>query len=420
MHLCLFEDDRLDDLYPLIHTRGVYQLRLGARTLIDRTWDTLGRPPLVLHTRNELTDHIAHRAQTPVNRLAGDGPVLFVNGRLVHAPAAFFDQLKAISASGDEARLFVQGEEVIAAWMPAGGAALLEQDRLSMTAFSGVAEEEVSGAVLIRHLWDLLDHLPGALGEDLDVLSRRTASADRSTSRIHSKALLVQSADIYMAESVRVHPGAILNAEDGPIYLAEGAAVMEAAIVKGPVYIGPGSVVKAQTNIAESAVGPVCKVAGEIHSAIFQSYSNKAHNGFAGNSYIGSWCNLGADTNTSNLRNDYGTVPLYNEKLGLYESSGRQFLGLIMADHSKCSINTMFNTGTIVGVFCNLYGSGFHARYIPSFSWGSPEEGYQPYRIDKALQVAERVMSRRKIALSDSERRLLELIFEKEQKRIPA
>jgi UDP-N-acetylglucosamine diphosphorylase/glucosamine-1-phosphate N-acetyltransferase len=170
--------------------------------------------------------------------------------------------------------------------------------------------------------------------------------------------------------------------------------------------------VKPLAQIQRCAVGSWCKVGGEVTDSVLQAYSNKAHTGFLGHSYLGQWCNIGAGTTTSNLRNDYGPIKLYDASTGAFEPTGRQFLGLFMGDHAKIAINMMLNTGTVVGVCCNLFGSGFPPRYLPSFSWGDPSAGFQEYRLEKALQVAEAMMARRKQALTDEERALLTAIFE--------
>ena len=418
IYLCIFEDDALDNLLPIIEMRSVYQLRLGAKTLHRRIWDKLGRPSRAFHTRPHLARYMGSQYNVPVNTLPEGAPVLFVNGRLVSAPATFYKMIMEIMHKEKETRVFMQGDEVVAAWMPEVPAHILEREAITRDAFGAAIEEQVDKVTLIRNLWNLLDFLHDALLDDVQDLIRYIPSLDRSSSRIDQHATILNPADIYLDRNVQVAPGAILNASEGPIFVDAGARIMESAIVKGPIYIGPQSVVKAQANIEQSAVGPVCKVAGEVHSAIFQSYTNKAHAGFVGNSYIGSWCNLGADTNTSNLRNDYAQVTLYNERLGIYQPTGRQFLGMIMGDHSKCGINSMFNTGTLVGVSCNLYGGGFQKRYIPSFSWGSPEGGLEPYRIDKAIEVAERVMARRNIELMESEREVLQRIFRERQENV--
>lgn len=419
IYLCIFEDDAIDGLLPIIELRSVYQLRLGAKTIHRRIWDKMGRPSRAFHVRPYLADYLASQFSVPVNTLPEGASALFINGRLASAPSSFYKMLMEVMRTEKESKVFLQGDEVVAAWLPEAPANILNREAITREALGAASEVQISSeVVLIRYLWNLLDCLHDALLDDVQDLIQYIPSLDRASSHIDRQATIINAADIYLARNVQIAPGAILNASDGPIYVDSGARIMESAIVKGPMYIGPQSVIKAQANIEQSAVGPVCKVAGEVHSAIFQSYTNKAHAGFVGNSYIGSWCNLGADTNTSNLRNDYAQVTLYSEKLGIFEPTGRQFLGLIMGDHSKCGINSMFNTGTLVGVSCNLYGGGFQQRYIPSFSWGSPEGGLEPYRIDKAIQVAERVMARRNIELTESERTVLHRTFDLRKEKV--
>lgn len=419
IYLCLFEDDTIDNFLPIVDTRSVYQLRLGAKTLHRRVWDKMGRPSRIFHVRPQLAELVSTQYNIPVNSIPEGASVLFVNGRLVSGSSAFYKMLMDTTRTEKESKVFLQGEDVVAAWLPQTSPDMLSQGVLTRERFGSAAEEKIGSDVILLHqLWNIMDNLHDTLLDDIQDLIQYIPSLDRSRSKIDQHATVINPADIYIDRHVQVAPGAILNASEGPIYIDAGARVMESAIVKGPVYIGPQSVVKAQTNIEQSSVGPVCKVAGEIHSAIFQSYSNKAHAGFVGNTYIGSWCNLGADSNTSNLRNDYAQVTLYNKKLGLYTQTGRQFLGLIMGDHSKCGINTMFNTGTLVGVSCNLYGGGFQPRYVPSFSWGSHEGTMEPFRIDKAIQVAERVMARRNIELTEGEKKLLQRIFKEEHEHV--
>ncbi|HLA62814.1 MAG TPA: hypothetical protein VK610_00185, partial [Rhodothermales bacterium] len=190
------------------------------------------------------------------------------------------------------------------------------------------------------------------------------------------------------------------------------AIVEEHAIVRGPCWIGPGSTVKAGARVDGSSIGPRSKVAGEVHASTVLGMSNKAHDGYMGNSYVGRWCNLGAGTDTSNLRNDYGEVTLWDAVAGDFMPTGRQFVGLVMADHAKCAIGTRFNTGTVVGVACNLYGAAFPPRRVPSFSWGG-DDGLTTYRLDKALHVAEAAMARRQTPLTEADRALLTSLFER-------
>jgi UDP-N-acetylglucosamine diphosphorylase/glucosamine-1-phosphate N-acetyltransferase len=187
---------------------------------------------------------------------------------------------------------------------------------------------------------------------------------------------------------------------------------MEGSILRGPLAIGDFSTVKMGAKIyGATSIGPHCKVGGELNNVSMFAYSNKGHEGFLGNSILGEWCNLGADTNTSNLKNDYGKVKLYDYSAGRFKATGLQFCGLIMGDHSKAGINTMFNTGTVVGFNANIFGAGYPRNFIPSFTWGGPQ-GMSDYRIDKAMETAERVLERRSIAFDDREKGLFVAVHE--------
>ena len=415
MYLCLFEDDGAEHLWPLAATRGVYDLRLGLRTLLETTREAFGAPSTLLHARRRVARVTAEENDLLVNRIPDGLDVLFVNGRYVAEEGDVLDRLRAAARAGEPARAFVQGGDLVAAWVPSAALSYVEHDAVTRATFEALPEERVEGARLIGRLWHLLDALVPALHRDFAARTAGFNIYERPGARIHESAVLVEAERIYVGEGATVRPGAVLNAEDGPIYIGPDAVVMEHAVIRGPACIGRGSQVKVASNLAESAVGPVCKVAGEVESSVVHSFSNKAHPGFLGNAYLGRWCNLGAGTNTSNLRNDYGEIALYDAATDAYEPTGRQFVGLFMGDHSKCAIDTTFNTGTVVGVFCNLFGPGFPPRHVPSFSWGSPQDGYSHYRIDKALEVAEAVLARRGKTLTEAERELLTAIAEQKE-----
>ena len=191
---------------------------------------------------------------------------------------------------------------------------------------------------------------------------------------------------------------------------------MEGSVVRGPFAMAEHAVLKISAKIyGATTLGPWCKAGGEVNNSILFGYSNKAHDGFLGNAVVGEWCNLGADTNNSNLKNNYAAVKLWNYPEERFIDTREQFCGLIMGDHSKCGINTMFNTGTVVGVNANIYGDGFPRNFIPSFSWGG-SHGFKEYRVDKALEVAEKVMKRRDIKLDDTDKRILQEVFARTQK----
>jgi UDP-N-acetylglucosamine diphosphorylase/glucosamine-1-phosphate N-acetyltransferase len=218
-------------------------------------------------------------------------------------------------------------------------------------------------------------------------------------------------------EKVFIEPGArveacYLNTRSGPIYIGADSQVMEGAVLHGPIALAEHVTVRAGARLyGATTIGPQCKVAGEISNSIIQGFSNKAHDGFLGNSILGEWCNLGADTNTSNLKNNYSEVKIWSYAANDFVSTGLTFCGLIMGDHSKCSINTMFNTGTTVGVSANIFGGGFPPKYIPSFAWGGAG-GFETYALDKAIETAERVLERRSLKLSEEQRHLLALLHQ--------
>jgi UDP-N-acetylglucosamine diphosphorylase/glucosamine-1-phosphate N-acetyltransferase len=202
-----------------------------------------------------------------------------------------------------------------------------------------------------------------------------------------------------------------LNASLGPVYLGKDSEIMEGSVIRGPFALCEAAVVKMGAKIyGPTTIGPFCKVGGEINNSVLQANSNKSHDGFLGNSVLGEWCNLGADTNNSNLKNNYGEVKIWNYASRDFVGTGRQFCGLIMGDHSKCGINTMFNTGTVVGVSANIFGPGFPPTFVPSFSWGGAG-GFSDYKLSKALETASRVMERRELELTREDLVILEHVF---------
>ena len=411
MYLCLFEDEHAGHLWPLAATRGVYGLRLGIRTLYETTREAFESPSTLLHARRRVAEVAAQEHDALVNRIPEGLDVLFVNGRWIAEDGAVLDRLRQAARAGEPARAFVQGDVLVAAWVPGAASRYVEADAVTRATFEALPEETVEGARFIGRLWHLLDELDAALRRDFAARTESFNIYERPGADIHESALLVEGEQIFVAEGATVRPGAILNAEDGPIYVDEAAVVMENAVIRGPAYVGKRAEVKVAANLESVAIGTYSKIGGEVHGSVVHSYSNKAHPGYLGDSYLGRWCNLGADTNTSNLRNDYGEVALYDAATGRDAPTGRQFAGLFMGDHSKCGINTMFNTGTVVGVSCNLYGAGYQPRFVPSFRWGRPGK-LLPYRLDKALAVAEAVMARRGVALSAADRALLTTIAE--------
>ena len=222
---------------------------------------------------------------------------------------------------------------------------------------------------------------------------------------------LIIGNQVFIEKGAKIN-GATLNSNDGPIYIQKNTEIMEGANIRGPFVLMEGSSIKMGAKVyGPTSIGPHCKIGGEVSNVVFQGYANKAHDGFAGNSVIGYWCNLGADTNTSNLKNNYGEVSSYSYETLSMENTNTMYCGLVMGDHSKSSINTMFNTGSVVGAFVNVFDSGFPPKFIPSFSWGG-KSGFVPYEFSKAIEVAKTVMSRRGIQLDDDTLKIYKSVFD--------
>ena len=420
MHLCLFEDEAVSGLRPLTETRPAYALRLGMRSILATARDAFTPDALTLHTRPPVAAVTVQTfPEVPVNRLPDDD-VLFVNGRFVaHADAAV-TPIRKHAESGGDARVFLHDDTVVAAWVPNAEAHfpedLLAEGPLSAELFSNLPATSLDTARLVHRPWHLLDGLADTLERDAAAHTTppdTPSLPDRDHASVHDSVATVHPEAVHLGTAATVKPGAVLNAENGPIVLGNDAVIHEQAVLKGPCYVGPKSHIKGGADIETAAFGYWCKVGGEVHDTVIHSLSNKAHPGFLGDAYLGRWCNLGADTNTSNLKNDYSDVSAYAPDEDAFVDTGRQFAGLFMGDPSKCGINTMFNTGTVVGTFCNLYGGDFPPRYVPPFSWGGPDTGFTTYRLQKALAVAERVMARRDTDLTDADRALLSGLYDR-------
>jgi UDP-N-acetylglucosamine diphosphorylase/glucosamine-1-phosphate N-acetyltransferase len=262
----------------------------------------------------------------------------------------------------------------------------------------------------ISNTWDIFSKNAAAIAADFKLLTE-----DRTSSPISSSNYVKNSENIFL-EPGAVVENASLNAADGPIYIAANAEIMEGCLVRGPFSLGENSALKMGAKIyGATTVGPYSKVGGEVNNSVIFGYTNKGHDGFLGNSVLGEWCNLGADTNNSNLKNNYAEVRLWDYETEGFARTGLQFCGLMMGDHSKCGINTMFNTGTVIGVSSNIFGSGFPRNFVPSFSWGG-SAGITTYKTTKAYEVADMVMSRRGLEFSEEDKAILDYVFEKTKK----
>lgn len=266
--------------------------------------------------------------------------------------------------------------------------------------------KEISEIKQVAYPWDIFRLNGDEITNDYQLITsgRSSASLADPHTRTYGK-------DIFLEEGAQVR-ACVLNAEKGPIYLGKDSQVQEGALIKGPFALGESSVVNMGAKVrGDTTVGPHSKIGGEVSNSIVFGYSNKGHDGFLGNAVLGEWCNIGADTNNSNLKNNYTNVKMWDFSASRFKDTGLQFCGLVMADHSKCGINTMFNTGTTVGVFANIFGDGFPRNFIPSFAWGGAS-GFSTYQTRKAFETAKLVMQRRNKALTQEEMDVLAHIFE--------
>lgn len=265
---------------------------------------------------------------------------------------------------------------------------------------SGSVKVEFTGEipVVLEQRWDLYQKNDKVIASDFNLVT-----AGRISCKLSKTNTVIGDVSLVFLEEGASIEAAILNTTNGPIYIGRHAEIMEGSVVRGPLAMCDHSALKLGTKVyGATTLGPHCKVGGEVNNVVFQAYSNKGHDGFLGNSVIGEWCNLGADTNTSNLKNNYGNVSTYSYETKKEEKTNVQFMGLCMGDHSKCGINTMFNTATVVGVSSNIYGAGFPEKFVPSFQWGGAE-GMVPFRFDKAIEYANNMMNRRELELSEAE-----------------
>lgn len=381
MNVVLFDDSKSDHLLPLTFTRPVAALRVGILTIAEK-WEKRLKVTVSYSTKDYL------QAKYPIKQ---ESLNLFINGGCLPTQ----DLVERISSLQNGQSLVTSTGKLIAY---VGEGLVINP-----------SNSEVYEANFIDFPEDIFSKNAAELEADFSLITEGRESAQLSSSNT-----VIGKGNIFLEESAKVE-GAILNATSGSIYVGPNAEIMEGSIVRGALAMCESSVLKLGAKIyGATTVGPDSKVGGEVNNSVILGYSNKGHDGFLGNSVLGEWCNLGADTNNSNLKNNYADVKLWDYTNGRFRDTQLQFCGLIMGDHSKCGINTMFNTGTVVGVSSNLFGSGFPRNYVPSFAWGG-SAGYSTYQLRKALETAKLVMSRRGIELDEIEEGVLTNVFNKTQ-----
>jgi len=378
MNVILFDDPEFRlNLLPLTYTRPVGDLRIGIFKISEK-WEKY------LQTKPSFkTEEYLSKKYLPVNTK----DAIYINGSVCPSP-------KLVSA--------IEKLE--------NGNALVQSDVLIAYRNEAKVKHNFNeDLTILRHTWDIFRNNGKELRLDFDIIknSGKSIGINDSHTRVYN------ADNIFIEEGAKIY-AAILNAENGPIYIGKDAEVHEGAMIRGAFALCENAVVNMGGKMrGDNTIGPYSKVGGEVSNSVIQGYSNKAHDGFMGNSVIGEWCNFGADSNTSNLKNNYTDINIYSYKEKKYINSGLQFCGLIMGDHSKSGINIMFDSGTIVGVNASIYGTKYSPKFIRSYSWGDIEK-LEIFRLDKALEVAEKMMARRNIAISEIDREILTKIYELE------
>ncbi len=379
MNIILFDGPSRNHLLPFTFTRPVSEIRIGIITLREK-WEKRIEGNYSWQTEEYL------QGKYPMNTGAEN---LYINGALCAN-----DALAKAVADLKLGQKLVAGDILLAAKLE--GQDL--ESNLEAVSFGGDFN-------LIDRPWKIFSLNGAELEADFDLITKGRKSQPLSETNT------VIGDRIFVEEGVEAEC-AVFNTKSGAIYLGKDSSVMEGSVIRGGLALGEHSQLKLSAKIyGPTTIGPHSKVGGEVNNSVIFGYSNKGHDGFLGNSVIGEWCNIGADTNNSNLKNNYDEVRIWSYVRGGFERTGLQFCGLMMGDHSKCGINTMFNTGTVVGVSANIYGGGFPRNFIPSFSWGG-SGGFVDYKIDKALATAGRVMERRKIDLDENERSILQHVYD--------
>lgn len=387
MNYILFDESIVrTNLLPLTFMRPVADIRVGILTIREK-WEKQLKAKTSSLTENYLTPKF------PIIR---ENENVLINGS-VCPNEEVISAIKNLKKN----QIILFNDTIIALHVMEG-----ELDRIGESSSEGIEEIKLSDPPLkINHTWEIFSKNDIAIREDFTLLTKGRKSQKLSgTNRVFGEN------EIFVEKGAKVEC-AILNATTGPIYIGKDAEIMEGATIRGPFALCDGAQVKMAAKIyGPTTIGPYCRVGGEINNSVLFGFSNKAHDGFMGHSVIAEWCNLGADTNTSNLKNTYDNVRLWSYGKQTFVDTHLQFCGLIMGDHSKCAIDTQFNTGTVVGVSANIFGSGLQRNFIPSFTWGGTS-GHTNYDIKKALKVAEIVFKRRHQTLDDIEKELLTNVY---------
>jgi len=387
MNYILFDGSVRNSLLPFTFTRPVADIRIGILSIREKWEKYLGS------TTTTITEEYLE-AKYPMLELEEN---VLINASYLPTKS-LVEQVRNLS----ENQAIFKGEEVIA---------FFTSDTQEDVDFTLYKQIECSDDVLqLKNTWDIFSLNDKAIKADYDLITQGRTSAPIPEG-VHA----INKENIFIEEGATISFSS-LNASTGPIYIGKDSEIMEGCLVRGPFALCEYSVLKMGAKVyGATTLGPYCKVGGEVNNSVLFGFSSKGHEGFLGNSVLGEWCNVGADTNTSNLKNNYAEVKLWNYQVERFTNISLQFCGLMMGDHSKCGINTMFNTGTVIGVSANIFGSGFPRNFIPSFSWGGAA-GFTTYQLNKVIEVAKVVMKRRELQFSEIDENILQHVFDETAK----
>ncbi len=391
-NIILFDTEARSHLQPLTATRPMGEMRIGTLTLREK-WERRMRASVSYITQ----EYLQHKYPIIVE---DDNLIVSAGALPTEALCERLGRLERYEALLHDGKL-------LAARLPESLIELLIEDE-PVRELQGTDIGDVP-VIEIERPWQMTRLNGVALRDDFSLLTRERQSAPLS----ETNRLIGPLENLFIEAGASIE-GCILNVTTGPIYIGKDAIVMEGCLLRGPISIGEEAVLKMGAKIyGPTTIGPGCRVGGEIKASILMANSNKGHEGYLGDSVIGEWCNLGADTNTSNLKNNYGEIKLWDYETERFAPTGEQFCGLMMGDHAKSSINTMFNSGTVVGVSANVFGAGFPRNFVPDFSWGGGDAGYRTYRFEDACATAVRVMERRNIPFTDIDKGILYHIYDR-------
>ena len=381
MNYILFDGPHRNALLPFTFTRPVADIRVGILTIREKWEKYLGS------TTTSITEEY----------LSDKWPMVEMeNNVMINASYLPNEILVEMIKNLEVNQAIFQDEEVVAFFAKEG-------EEVDFDSFEVI--EFTNDCIKIENTWDIFQKNDVAIREDFELLTE-----DRYSQPIPKSVNVLSPENIFIEEGAKLE-FVTLNASTGPIYIGKNAEIMEGSVIRGPFALCESGRVKLATKVyGATTVGPHSVIGGEVNNSVLFAYSNKGHDGFLGNSVLGEWCNIGADSNNSNLKNNYEEVKLWSYETENFAKTGLQFCGLMMGDHSKCGINTMFNTGTVVGVSANIFGSGFPRNFVPSFSWGGAS-GFTTYVTKKAFETTRIVMSRRNIEFDDKEQQILEHVF---------